>query len=212
MIRIILSLIFPLNLYAATVLFIGDSHSVGPFGWQLDENLRQAGHQVATYASCGSIPKWWNNGQKTTCGYFSKDLKGMKTQTNAHPTPLIKNLLNDIRPDVVILEFGGNYVYTPSEEFIINDMKGIVQQVKASGAQCFWVTNPDTRSHKTENPRVWRLIKEAISNECPIFESQTVTKYPASGGDGIHYWFAAGTPIAKEWANKTFDFFRTFFP
>lgn len=205
-ILLLLSLI-SLNLKAATVLFIGDSHSVGPFGWALDQHLRDAQHSVATFASCGSIPKWWMTGQKTTCGYFSRDLKGTKVSLNSSPTPLMDNLLRDIKPDVVVMEFGGNYVKTPSDEFVIKDIKAIVAKVKASGAACFWITNPDTRNYRSEIPRILRLTKEAVGEDCPIFESYKVTRYPETGGDGVHYWNTLGTPIAKEWAKKAFEAF-----
>ena len=196
------------NLQAATVLFVGDSHSVGPFGWALDQNLRDAGHQVATYASCGSIPKWWITGQKTPCGFFSRDLKGTKVQVTQNPTPIMDTLLADIKPEVVVMEFGGNYVNMPSDEFVKKDIRSFIAKIKATGAACFWITNPDSRTYRAEMPRVLKLIKEAVGNECPLFESQLVTRYPETGGDGIHYWNTLGTPIAKSWAKKAFEAFK----
>ena len=48
-----------------------------------------------------------------------------------------------------------------------------------------------------------------IGNDCRIFESHTATQYPATGGDGIHYWFKEGTPVAQNWAKEVFaDFMR----
>ena len=198
------------NLQAATVLFVGDSHSVGPFGWTLDQNLRSGGHQVATYASCGSIPKWWSTGQKTPCGFFSRDLKGTKIQLSQAPTPIMDELLADIKPDVVVMEFGGNYLNTPSDEFVKKDIRSFITKIKATGAACFWITNPDTRNNRAAIPRILGLIKEAVGNDCPIFESHLVTRYPETGGDGIHYWNTLGTPIAKSWANKAFEAFKVF--
>jgi hypothetical protein len=205
-------LIFGLSLRASTILFIGDSHSVGPFGWTLDQLLRDKGHHVATYASCGSIGKWWFSGQKTPCGFFSRDLNGNKTQLKQAPTPLISNLLSDIKPEWVIMEFGGNYVKTPSDEFVIQDIQKLVTTVKSSGAKCLWVTNPDTRTYRTEIPRLISLIKKAVSDSCPVFESHLVTRYPETGGDGVHYWNTLGTPIAKEWAAKVFTKFKELNP
>jgi hypothetical protein len=205
---ILLLLLASFNLSAATVLYVGDSHSVGPFGWALDQNLRDAGHSVATYASCGSIPKWWTNGQKTPCGFFSRDLKGTKVQLNQAPTPIMDRLLADIKPDVVIMEFGGNYLNMPSAEFVKKDIHSFITKVKNTGAQCFWITNPDTRKYREEIPRLAALMKEAIGDECPIFESYLVTRYPETGGDGIHYWNTLGTPIAKAWAQKAFEAFQ----
>ena len=196
------------NLQAATVLFVGDSHSVGPFGWALDQNLRDAGHQVATYASCGSIPKWWITGQKTPCGFFSRDLKGTKVQLTQSPTPIMDTLLTDIKPEVVVMEFGGNYVNMPSDEFVKKDIKSFIAKIKATGAGCFWITNPDSRTYRAEMPRVLKLIKEAVGNDCPLFESQLVTRYPETGGDGIQYWNTLGTPLAISWALKAVEAFK----
>lgn len=196
-----------LNTHAATVLFVGDSHSVGPFGWAFDQHLRDAGHTVGSYASCGSIFKWWSSGQKTTCGYLSRDIKGTKTSLKESPTPLISDLLFDIKPDVVVMEFGGNYVKIPSDDFVINDIKSFIEKVKISGAKCFYITNPDTRNYREDIPRLALLIKTAVGEDCPIFESYLVTKYPEVGGDGIHYWSPLGTPLAKNWAKKAFEAF-----
>jgi hypothetical protein len=197
------------KLSAATVLFVGDSHSVGPFGWAMDQHLRDAGHSVATYASCGSIPKWWVTGQTTPCGFFSRDLEGQKTQLDKSPTPLMDNLLADIKPDVVIMEFGGNYVVTPSDDFVKKDINSFIAKIKAAGSQCFFITNPDTRKYRAEIPRILGLIRDAVGDACPIFNSSLVTRYPETGGDGVHYWNTLGTPIAKEWAKKAFEAFQT---
>lgn len=201
-------LLISFNLSAATVLFVGDSHSVGPFGQTLDQHLRDAGHNVGTYTSCGSIPKWFTNGQKTTCGYFQRDLKGTKFTATVNPTPIMDNLLADVKPDVVVLEFGGNYVGIPSDDFVKKDISSFIAKIKATGAACFFITNPDTRSNRAAIPRVLGLIKEAVGEDCPIFESHLVTRYPDAGGDGVHYWSSWGTPIARNWARLAFEAFQ----
>lgn len=201
----ILALISSLNLWGSTVLFVGDSHSVGPFGWALDQHLRNEGHEVSTYASCGSIGKWWVTGQVTPCGYFSRTADGVKVEATVHPTPILSNLIAEIRPQIVIIELGGNYLKLPNDDFVIKDIQSMVQQVLDSGSRCFWITNPDSRANRAEIPRISKLIKKAIGTSCPIFESYLVTRYPEVGGDGIHYWSPAGTPIAIEWARLAFE-------
>lgn len=195
-------------LLASTVLVIGDSHSVGPFGWFLDENLRKAGYQVATYGSCGSIAKWWSTSQKTTCGYYAHDLAGTVTQVSSHATPLLSELLSSVRPEAVIVELGTNYVATPSDEFVVDDLKAMVKMIKDSGASCLWVSPPDMRKFRLSIPRLDKLIREAVAADCKIFDSQTVTTYPETGGDGVHYWFAAAKPIAQKWADAVFGAFK----
>jgi len=105
------------------------------------------------------------------------------------------------------MEFGGNYLNTPSDDFVKKDIKTFIQKIKASGASCFWITNPDTRNNRHAIPRILGLIKEAVGNDCLIFESHLVTRYPETGGDGVHYWNTLGTPIAKSWAAKAFEAF-----
>lgn len=198
-------------LLTQTILFIGDSHTVGPFGQHLDEVLRSNGARVATYGSCGSIPKWWSNGQRTTCGYFSKDLNGRVFNSNTYATPKINELLDKIRPDVVLLEFGGNYSKISDDQIVIQDIKKIVKTVKDSGARCYWVTAPDSRTLREARHRTLKLTIEAIGLDCPIFNSLTVTHYPQTGGDGIHYSFPSAIPIAKKWADSVAsEFIRTF--
>ncbi len=181
---------------------------MGPFGWNLDESLRADGNEVYTVASCGSIPKWWSTGQPTPCGFFQRDLSGKKIQLKKAKTPLISTLINEVKPEVVILEFGGNYLLLPSDQFIIDDIQKILTTVRNSGAQCFWITNPDTRSNHKAIPRVARLMKEAIGDTCPMFESYLVTHYPKTGGDGTHYWFPAAIKLAKQWAQDAFTAYK----
>lgn len=199
-------LLFSSQAFAANVLFIGDSHSVGPFGWELDKHLRSYNDSiVATYASCGSIAKWWYTGQPTTCGYYQKDMSGVVNSGTKLATPIFNHLMDTQKPDLVVVELGANYANLPSDTYAINDMKQIVNKIKDSKAKCFWITKPDSRNGRENIPRILRITTEAAKDYCTIFDSTKVTKYPATGGDGVHYWFKEGTPIAKEWALKVFE-------
>lgn len=195
-------------LFASTVLVIGDSHMVGPFGWRLDEALRAEGHNVATYGSCGSVAGWWYSGKKTTCGFYSKDLSGIVTQANSKETPLVDNLLKTIKPNSVIVELASNYVNFGSEDSAIKDMKRLVKTIKESGASCFWMTAPDMRLYRNSIARLDRLVYEAVGDDCRIFNSSEVTSYPVTGGDGVHYWFEAGLPMAQKWASEAVRSFQ----
>ena len=101
---------------AGTVLFVGDSHSVGPFGWKVDELLREAGHATATYASCGSIAQWWVSGKATPCGYSFRDLEGRVEKGQKGPTPVFAALLAKVKHSVAVVELGANYAGNPSDE------------------------------------------------------------------------------------------------
>jgi hypothetical protein len=208
---LIISLFCVAKVYASNILFIGDSHSVGPFGWELDKHLRTLeGSTVATYGSCGSIAKWWETNQATTCGYFYKDTNANVKQGTKAPTPSFSYLLEQQKPEYVIVELGANYANYPNDEFAINDMKKLVQKIINAKAKCFWITKPDSRKGRENIPRILKLTKTAVQEHCQVFDSTTVTRYPEVGGDGVHYWFKAGMPIAQEWALKAFESFQTF--
>jgi hypothetical protein len=206
-----------LSAYANTVMFIGDSQSVGPFGKKLDSLLRENSHAVASYASCGSIGQWWTGSTrtKTTCGYFRKNLKGEVKEVNSFPTPSLASLLDANKPDVVILQFGGNYrafndptgrwadQYNPA--FIKKDVQSLIDQVKKTGARCFFVTGPDTRKDRDLLNKTLPMIQEQVGTQCGFFLSTKVTRYPDTCKipkecDGYHYSFKAGIPIAQQWA------------
>ena len=196
--------------HAEKVLFIGDSHTVGHFGTHFDQNLRFAGHSVVTVGSCGSIPRWWSNGQETNCGFFSKDLSGTEFRARKAPTPLMSDLLLELSPKIVVMEFGGNYLNYLEDEFVIKDIKKIVSLVTSSGATCFWITNPDSRNNRHALPRILNLIREGVGSRCTLFVSSTVTRYPDVGGDGVHYWGTEGYAITKSWADLAFEAFLDF--
>ena len=189
-----------LTLLASTILIVGDSHTVGPFGQKLDEVLRSEGVKVATYASCGSIAKWWYNGQKTTCGYFERDLTGNKTEATKYSTPLFTDLLKMVKPDHIIIALGTNYVKNLNDESVKADLTVMMNDIRSTGADCFWILPPDMRQFRTEIPRLNRLVKSVAGEECRYLESASITRYPVTGGDGIHYWSAEGTPLARAWA------------
>lgn len=197
---------------ASSVLFIGDSHSVGPFGRALDQHLRDEGHVVTTAASCGSIARWWFTGQKTTCGFFARTDAGIASEGTTAPTPLLSELISKTKPELVIIELGGNYVNTPSDDFVRSDISKLVSAVTESGAKCFWITQPDSRKYPDRHHRILKLIQDSTGNQCSIFNSQLVTKYPETGGDGVHYWSPTATPIAKAWALKAFEAIKDFWP
>ena len=84
MMRLALFVLLSMNaVFAANprVLYIGDSHTTGAFGAELDRLMRTLPSQeVATYGSCGSAPIHWNTSwgktYNTKCGYYEHVLNG----------------------------------------------------------------------------------------------------------------------------------------
>ena len=197
--------------YAADVLFIGDSHSVGPFGWKMDELVRSKAYgKVGSYGSCGSVFNWWETGKPTPCGYFFRDPDGTISKGTKSPTPIFDDLMEEINPHLVIVELGANYAGWTSDDAAVEDMKKLVSKISDAGAKCFWISKPDARKGKENIPRILRLTKEAVLPYCQFFDSTLVTEYPAEGGDGVHYWNEKGRPIAEKWAKEAFKEIRPF--
>ena len=187
------------------VLFIGDSHSVGHFGIKLDSLLREKYPQVQTIASCGAVASWFFSGQKTKCGYFHKNIDGKSLKGKEKSTPKIKNVLEKLSPELIVIALGANYTYR-SDSYAIEDMKNLLDHTEKYSKNCFWIGPPQTRKIPERLPRLYRLIKIAIKDRCQLFQSHLITKYPDRGSDGIHYWGAEGKKEAYKWANKAFDF------
>ena len=113
-----------------TVLILGDSLSLCGFGKRLDQHFREMPEvkAVFTYMTCATQPlSWLKNKPYTTvksrCGFWSiesvpgsvkpkelEDIYGMRrgSTPKAHPVPKLEDLLAQIRPDVLVMQTGGN--------------------------------------------------------------------------------------------------------
>src|SRR5205807_868328 len=113
-----------------TILFLGDSLSLCGFGKRLDQHFREMPEvkAVFTYLTCATQPlSWLKNKPYTTvksrCGFWSiesvpgsvkpkelEDIYGMRrgSTPKAHPVPKLEDLLAQIRPDILVMQTGGN--------------------------------------------------------------------------------------------------------
>ena len=140
------------------------------------------------------------------------NLNNVVTTSKTQPTPKLSELLSKVKPDSVIVGLGSNYVKYLNDDFVKQDLKKMVQQIKSAGADCFWVTAPDMRLYRDDLPRLDKLIQESVGDDCRIFYSNSVTSYPVTGGDGVHYWFKEGTPMANQWADSVVESFSAVSP
>jgi hypothetical protein len=102
----------------ATVLFLGDSLALCGFGKRLDAHLRDAPEVKATYTymACDTTIK-------THCGFWTiesvsgsrqpkemEDMYGMRRRSSpkSYPVPKLEELLARVRPDVLVMQTGGN--------------------------------------------------------------------------------------------------------
>ena len=188
------------------ILFFGDSHSVGPFGKNLDQMLREnKEHKVRTFASCGAIARWFVTGQRTKCGYYFVEENGATSKGTKGPTKKIIPVIENWKPEFVIVELSGNYSGY-SDRFSIDDMKRMAKYIVESGAKCIWVGAPDARN-RSRLPRLYDLLEKSILPYCHLVEGRRYTTYPSSGGDGIHYYGTEGRREAQNWARGVYEEF-----
>lgn len=195
---------------SSRVLHIGDSHTAGVYGKELDSLMRNTGAKVQTYGSSGASPSWWINGNITKSGFYSKDDKGnIDSPANwqdPHLTPLLIDLIKEFRPNIIIISLGANLVKATAEN-IESEVKKICDIAKESGAKIIWVGPPNSREDKKPASLqnfLYEHIQKIAIQYADFIDSRPYTKYPDSGKDGIHYGGEEGTKIAKEWANQIF--------
>ena len=52
---------------------------------------------------------------------------------------------------------------------------------------------------------LYAQLQKTASAYGDFIDSRPLTEYPASGGDGVHYWGKEGTRIAKQWSQDVFS-------
>jgi hypothetical protein len=217
------------NADAAKILYFGDSHSVGPFGVRMDYLLRKLpAAEVVTYSRCGSIIEWWYSGHSTTCGFRDVDAKGKITPqlprpTTANPkpplpviavTPKIVPIIDEYKPDLLVVEMGGNYQHAnhPIED-AKRDIGVFIAEIQRLKINCVWM-GPPSRRDNTGLSELEAAIRATVEPTCTFIDSSTLTVFPthaANGGplhggkDGIHYSFLEGIPVAQKWAETAFE-------
>lgn len=190
------------------ILFIGDSHAVGLFGKELFDRLQNKypSSEVYFYAVCGSSPRWWINSHETNCGYWQLESNGHEIKTKQAFTPDLKALLNNIKPNLVIVEQGTNLIKLKTED-VKQEVIQLIDFIKATTpAKIFWVGPPDARIYsKKAIKSTYLTISKVCSAQKPkitLVDSRKVTHYPASAKDGIHYNGVEGALEHIKWATK----------
>ncbi len=190
------------------VLEIGDSHTVGTFGDELDKKLRSTGSQVATYASAGASPDWFVKGTPTKYGYSERHADGSKSTTpygQSHATPKLDQLIGKEKPNVIVVNLGANFRGAGAAG-IKQQVSSIGEVAKKHGIPIVWVGPPKSSKDNGNPGSLNQFDQQMAAAVAPygtyISSAPFVPKY--SGSDGLHFNGAEGTQIARNWADGVF--------
>lgn len=201
----------PLITPDSRVLHIGDSHTCGIYGKAMDELMRSTGAAINTVGVSGSSPSWWLNGTVGRSGYFAKDENGNVDQPadwrTPRQTPNLNRLIRDFKPGIIVFSLGANMINSSSES-IRNQVRSVCEIAKNAGCQIVWIGPPNGRADKKPTAKQNRLydnLKAEAEKYGTFVDSRPHTRYPDSGGDGVHYWGSEGSRIARNWAGEIFN-------
>jgi len=190
------------------VLMIGDSHTVGTYGREMDSLLRSTGASVESYGSSGSSPSWWMRGTPTSSGFVGRHADGTVEQPadwrTSHVTPRLRDLIAQQHPDVLVVSLGGN-MRGMTDAQIQRQVRELGEVARESGTRLVWAGPPSRREDAgdhAEIDRFDRVMREAVAPFGNYVASSRYTEY--SGADGIHYSGARGNEIARGWARGVF--------
>lgn len=176
------------------VLAIGDSHMNGTFGTALHRELTSAlDARVTVVGSCGRWANAWIKGLRAHCGMRSIRPGGSvvwgkgcarnpcqagdkQCKKNACRTPRLAKLLRDIRPDITVVQLGGNSIFRSTVKGGWKKVRPYVEQIAQtivdSGSQCLWVTPPHgLLKSRAKMGHFHNFIREATADRCQVFDS-----------------------------------------
>jgi hypothetical protein len=197
----------------ATVLILGDSLGLCGFGKTLDTRLRNnpGVGAVYTYLACGTVPiSWLKTGPlakaHTACGYWSiegkcgeppaefRDTYGMQhaRRPETHPVPKLEILLEEHKPDILVIQNGTNLLSLFSDGSTIlptrhdsqirtylNPLMVFLAQKAPTVKKVYWVAPPVSGRVTTEIQDF--LLQRIASYDCAflnVIDSRTLIKHP----------------------------------
>lgn len=222
-----------------TVLFLGDSLSLCGFGKRFDDELRHfAGVKALyTYMACATQPLSWlkmapYTNVKTRCGFWSiessansadprqlEDVYGMRRgwTPRAHPVPKLEDLLEQIRPDVLIIQTGGNLFdlfpdhktvrperdASELKKFIVPFLQRAISP-SSSLKKIYWVASPVSgRVSQQVQDFVVEQVHNFFGPAAMVIDSRTLIHYPYRHMEHDHEHFIGED--MDTWADKVFE-------
>lgn len=223
----------------AVVLFLGDSLGLCGFGKHFDDRLRHMPgvRAVFTYMACATQPLSWLKmhpyaSVKTRCGFWSiestsnplkpaetEDVYGMRRgwTPRAHPVPKLEDLLAQTRPDVLIMQTGGNLFdlfpdhKTVRPERDAGELKKFVvpfvQKAIAPSSslkKIYWVASPVSgRVSPQVQDFVVKQVRSFVGSAAMVIDSRTLISYPYHHMEQDREHFIGED--METWADKVFQ-------
>lgn len=205
-----------------SVMLVGDSLSVGPFGDNLVAYFRQKldPSQFCAYAACGSSPENWLKDAPdfiTPCGFrvvTARESWKADYHNGVKPrpvrTPKLSAIIPRQRPQLVIVQLGTNWM----DEFVnASDLSGdskkriirkFIAEIRAkttSQVQIVWILPPDSSRYSS---RIKDAVDRWITDCAKELNFKTINtrgftdRYVKgkTGSDGVHLNESAGA----QWA------------
>lgn len=194
--------------HASDILYIGDSHSTGCFGKEIDAALRtlKTGPQsvsVVSQASCGSASSHWlkSNGHVTNCGTRICDSAG-KCDDSQSRTDSIGLLLAKENPKVTVVALGTNMI-KGKRDYVETETRSLISKIKESGSECIWIGPPQAALFFTPIPKFndfLESLEKLVEEEgCRFISSADKTsRENLKDSMGLHY----GCKDADTWGKK----------
>lgn len=218
---LILALSSPLIALADDILYVGDSHShiraQSPaeadkrFGNIFFEMQLQRGHTVSYYAACGSAPKDWVNGAKTTCGYTAY-ANGTFINPTESAYPSITKIYNPDIHSKIFINLGDNMFdwktigrkrsASFNAGYFRTSMKAFLEKIPTiTKENCFWIGPTyhieGSIYNKSDNAvdELYRDLEVVLADKCSIIDSRPLV-IPTFPNDGLHHTNAD----SQQWA------------
>jgi hypothetical protein len=199
---------------SVNILILGDSLGLCGFGERLDRDFRKDPHvkHTFTYMACGTTPLSWLKERpytsvKTRCGYWAiesetnsdkprefQDTYGMTVGyvPKAHPVPKLENLLETVKPEILVVQTGTNLFDIFTDRKTINPTHdGAVLRnfiapflrtaIKQSGTlkKIYWVASPTSgRVSKEVQDFVYEQTEADVGKIATVIDSRTIVSYP----------------------------------
>lgn len=201
---ILFALLFTPQAHAAEALYIGDSHSFGCFGEEIDRTIRSKSSSLRSLATCGSGTWSWlkKDMNETSCGYRACSATGKCTKSLKGKGPSLSDLLDTEKPKLTVVALGTNMMKS-NFEYTMPEAKQMIAQIKKSGSACVWIGAPQAATFFnpiTAQDKYFELLRNTVESEGCLFISSHDKTARENLNDtmGLHYSCKHGTAWGKK--------------